>query len=106
MDVKVKDRLAGAGAGVDDRAVSRLTEARIIRQARGHAQQMAEQGFVSLRSFVQRLDVFERKHEDVRWRLRIDVLDRNRAIILMHKLGGNVAGDDFAEEAVVIRHWL
>jgi hypothetical protein len=100
----VKDRLAGGGARIDDRAISCLVETRVIRKARGNAQEMAEHGFVSLRRFVERLDVFEWNHQHVRRRLRIDVLDRNRVFILMHKLSWDFAGDDFAEETVFIGH--
>jgi len=67
---------------------------------------MAQQGFVFLRRLVQRLHVFERNHEHMSRRLRIDVLDHDAAIVLMDKLARNVTSDDFAEEAVVIGHTL
>jgi len=65
---------------------------------------MPQQGFVSLRRLVKRLHVFERNHEHVCRRLRIDVLDDDAAIILMNKLGGNLAGYDFAKQAICFRH--
>jgi hypothetical protein len=106
MYMQVEDRLAGTGARVDDRAVSALAVTRIIGQARGDAQEMAKQSFVPLRRFVERFHMFERNHEYVRGRLRVDVPNSDAAIILMNKLSGNVTGYDFAKETGVIGHAL
>jgi len=106
MHVKVKDGLAGAGAGVDDRAVAGLAVTSVIGHPRGDAQEMAEQCFVPLRGLVKRFHVFERNHQHMGGGLRIYVLDGNAAIILMDKVGRDLARDDFAEEAVGIRHAL
>ena len=43
-------------------------------------------------------------HEHMQWRLGVEVTNGNKAFVLMDQLGWNVAGDDFAEEAVVVGH--
>ena len=41
-----------------------------------------------------------RDHQDVRRRLRVDVVERQRVVVLVDLVGRDVAGDDRAEEAV------
>src|SRR5882762_8305780 len=73
---------------------------------RSATEQMPQQGFVPLRCVVERLNVFQRDHQHMSGRLRVDVANDDAAIVLMDKLCGNVAGYYFAEEAVVVGHDL
>ena len=102
----MEDRLSGAGARVDDRAIAGLAQAAVIGYTSSDTEQMPQQGFVPLRCVVERLNVFQRDHEHMSGRLRVDVANDDAAIVLMDKLCGNVAGYYFAEEAVVVGHDL
>lgn len=88
VDMKMKNGLAGAGAGIYDRAITTIRKPRVICDARGHSQQMPQQALIALRRFVQRLKMFLRNHQQVRRRLRIDVANHKGPIVLMNSVGG------------------
>lgn len=98
--------MACSGAGVDDGAITAVAVAFIVGDACGHTKQMAQQRFIATRGFVERFHVFARYHEDVRRCLRVDVTNGNAALVLMDQVGGNFAGDYFAEKAVVVGHCM
>ena len=76
VHVQMKDRLAGATSSVDDRAIAAaFRQSVIVGDARTDSQQMAQQRLVLLRSIVERLHVFARNDQQVRWGLRINVAD-------------------------------
>ena len=104
MYVQMKNRLAGARAGINHRAITAVAKSRIVSQPGADPQEVTEQRFISLRSFIKRFNMTERNHEHVSGRLWVNILNGDAAIILMHELRRNCAGDDFAEETVVIGH--
>ena len=71
--VQVEDRLPGSGAVIDDCAIAAFSKAGGIGHARGHPQQVTQQGLVFLGGIVERLDVFARNHQQVGRRLSIDI---------------------------------
>jgi hypothetical protein len=86
MHVEMKNRLPGACAGINHRAVTILPKSLVICDTRSDAQQVAQQCFVLLCSVVERLEMFSGNYEYVSWRLRIDVANHDRAIVLMQKV--------------------
>jgi hypothetical protein len=104
VDVEVEDGLPGVRARVDDGAVASLGEALPVGDARGDAEEVAEQRLVRLRRVVQRLDVRARDDEDVRRGLRVDVAEGDGPLVFVDERGGNLARDYLAEEAVLFGH--
>jgi hypothetical protein len=86
----MKHRLTGAGAGIDHSAIAGFRQSLLIRDPRGDAQQVAQQMFMLLRTFIQRLQMFNRNHEEVGWGLRIYVTNDYRAIVAVHEVRGNL----------------
>ena len=100
----VEDGLAGVGVGVDDGAVAAVGVPRVARDACGDEEEVAEQRLVRLTRFVQRGQVFARDDERVGRRLRVDVAEDDRAVVLENLRRGNLARHDLAEETVLFGH--
>jgi hypothetical protein len=100
----MKDGLACACACVDDCAIAALGESLLVGDARGDAQEMAEQSFIPLRSFVQRFDVIVRDDEHMHGRLRIDVAQGDASLVLVNNVGSNLARNNLAKKAILFRH--
>ena len=74
VQMKMKDGLAGACAVVEDRAIAREKIA-FAGELRGDQMQLADHGLVFGLRVVQRNEMFSRAEQDVRGRLRADVLE-------------------------------
>src|SRR5690349_16114317 len=99
MQMQMKDRLAGAGAIIQDRAIAREDLA-FTRELRGHQLQLAEYGLILGRGFGQRYKMFAWTNQDVRRRLRADILKREKVGILIHDLRRNLFRGNLAEQTV------
>lgn len=87
MNVQVKDGLACAGARVDGRAIARFRESLLVGHARRYPQEVAEQGFITLRSVVQRFYMLVWNDEQMYGRLRVDVSKSDAALIPVSNIG-------------------
>jgi hypothetical protein len=65
-----------------------------------HKLQFTQNGLILGGGFVERCQVFSRADQNVRGRLRADVLEGEDVIILVNDFGRNLLGGDFAEKAV------
>jgi hypothetical protein len=95
MPVQVEDRLAAAGADVDDDAV--VGEARLPRNPGDELEHSLRLVGRECRDIAKGVDVPLREDEQMGLRLRVDVPDRDEAVA-----GGDVLAvpDEPAEEAV------
>ena len=94
--MQVEDRLACAGADVDDDfVVLEAHEAGGFGDEEEHPARLIRR---ELADVAERLDVALRDHEDVRVSLRIDVADRDELVRRVYVVA---VGEERAEEAVV-----
>jgi hypothetical protein len=98
MHVQVKDGLACACACIDDGAIAALGKSLLVSDARRHTQEMAEQRFVPLRSFVERFHVVARDDEHMHGRLRVDVTKSQATLVLVNDVSGNFSRNDLTKE--------
>jgi hypothetical protein len=98
--------LSGAGADVQDGAVS-LLDVALARDFRGGEMAPSDEfGVVSLGLF-QPGEMFLRDDENVRGRFGVDVFEGKYMVVFIDFLRGNFAAEDAAEEAVRISHgWV
>ena len=99
MQMEVVDSLTAFRAGADDNAVA-LAEAMLARDGGGGGEQVSEKSHVARLRFGQGGQVLFRDYEDVLRRLWVDIVKGKDGVILEDFLRGNLAGDDFAEDAV------
>jgi len=102
VEVDVEDGLAGGFAGVDDHAVAVRREFQVARDLRGAQQHVSDDRVVLIGHLVERRDVFARNDEDVRRRLRVDVVERDDLVVFVHFFCRDLARRDAAEEAAVV----
>lgn len=99
VQVQVADGLATFRASADHNTVA-FAEPVLAGDLRGRGEQTAEESFIARLGIGERGEVFLRDHEDVLRRLRVDVVEGIDRLVFVGLLRGNLAGDDFAEEAV------
>src|ERR1700734_2833452 len=100
MQMQVEDRLPRTRAHVKHRTIAVLDVA-LASNLRGYKLAVADDLSV-LRSGLFKVDnVALRNDEHMRWRLRINVFKGVNLLVLVHSLRWNLAGNDFAEQAVV-----
>lgn len=97
--MQVEDGLPGAGADVEDGAVS-LLDVALAGDPRGDEMAAADQFGVAGLSFFQSRKMFLGNDEHVRGRLGIDVFEGEHVLVFVHFLGRNLAANDAAEQAV------
>jgi hypothetical protein len=106
VDVKVEDGLSGAGADVEHGAVSVLDFA-LAGDLCGGEVATSDDFCVSGFSFFQSGKMFFGNDQNMRGRLRVDVFKGEDMIVFVDFLGGNLAADNAAEEAIRVGHgWL
>src|SRR5215470_17580270 len=99
MQVQVEDGLASAAAGVDYRAVAAL-QFSFSRDLRGYHGHGSEHSFVFRARFCQRRKMLLGTNQNMRGRLRINVLEGKNVGVFIHHFGGNLFSCDFAEQAI------
>lgn len=98
--MQMKDGLARARIAVDHRPVAALCNAFLRRNFSRNLKQSAKQlGILRLR-IVQGWDGLARDHQDMHRRLRIDIAKGDDLRILINDVGGDVAGQDPAENGL------
>ncbi len=102
MEVDVKHRLPRAFAVVDDEAVAVGVEAEVVGEGGGADEGFAHRHCVGFGEVVERGDVASRDDEDVRRRLRVDVVEGDRVGVFEDFLRGDLAVGDAAEQAVSV----
>jgi hypothetical protein len=106
MYVQVEHGLSGAGAHVQNSAVSVVNIALASDRGGGEVAAADEFGVVSF-SLFQASEMFLRDDENVRGRFGVDVFEGKYMVVFIDFLRGNFAAEDAAEEAVRISHgWV
>jgi hypothetical protein len=103
MHVQMIDGLTGFGARVRHEPVASRREAVLVGKASCNEQDVTEKSAVLLPGVVHRLQVLARHDEKVHRSLRVDVLERDDALVLVDDGGVRLAGRDPAEDAVAQR---
>ena len=99
--MEMVDGLASVGASVDDDTIA-MGQAFFASNLRCCRQQSAEESRMVVVGESKRRDVFAGNYEKVRWRLWVDVKERNAMFILENEFRGYRSVHDLAEEAVHI----
>src|SRR5579859_1470304 len=99
MKMEMEDGLARARAVIEKRAVT-CEEIALAGELRGNQMQLADQRLILGRRFVERNKMFSRAKQNMRWRLRADVLKRKDFGILVNDFRRNLFCRNFAEQAI------
>lgn len=97
VHVEVGDGFAGVGAIVNHDAKAG-GEVEFLRNHAGNDEEVAEDGLVFGGGFADARYQFFRDDEEVRRRLRLDVVENDTAVVLVFDFGGDFAIDDFLED--------
>jgi hypothetical protein len=81
-----------------------LSVALVIRNSRPNTKQVAQHGFVCLRSIIERFKMFARDHQHMHRRLRIDIANHHATLILMHKIPRCRSRNDPAKQTTLVLH--
>src|SRR5215204_1370639 len=100
MQMDVEYRLTGFAIGVEYRPVAAVRVSVFFRDLRGSAVHRSDEDIVSRGQVVQRSDVAPGDDQHMQWRLRVDVLDGDQLIVLVHELSRDLAANDLAEETI------
>src|SRR4249920_2839343 len=95
----VEDRLSGVGVGVEDGAEAPLSKSFFARDFSGPSHHLADDRIVLDLEVQERGDVALGHDEDVRGGLRVDVVEREDAVVLVDNRSRDLAVDYLAEEA-------
>lgn len=99
MDVKVKNRLAGALACIDDRPIAPRLHAALPRQLRGDREEVANEMLLIRAHSRKRLQMCSGHNKKMLRRRWPDVFKRDGAFVFINLLGGQAAANDLAEYA-------
>jgi hypothetical protein len=97
--MEVVDGLASIGAGVDGGPVT-VAEALLAGYFCGGGEEVAEEWGVGGCCLGEGVEMLPGDDEQVGWGLRIEVGKGDGVVVFVEALGGDGAGDDFAEDAV------
>ena len=98
MEMNVEHRLSGFAVGVEDGPKAAGRDATLLRDRCRSPHQFSRELVIVGRQVVQRRDVALRHDENVRRSLRVDVVERDDAIILIDNRRRDLSIDDAAEE--------
>ncbi len=98
--VHVPYGLPGVLAGVEDDPVPGGRDALGIRHLPCHGYQLVEQPGAGLRQRRRIREVVPWNHQDMRWRLRVEVAEGDDPLPVHHQGGRDLSGSDTAEQAV------
>ncbi len=97
--MEVEDGLSGAGADVEDGAVS-LLDVALAGDLGGRKVTTSDDFGVGDLGFFQSSKMFLGNDEDVRGSLRVDVFESEDVLVFVNFLGGDFTADNAAKEAV------
>ena len=98
----VEHRLSGRLAMVHDYAIALGIEPQVPGDLRRAHDRHTDDSGLLLIEIIECRDVLTRNDQHVRWRLRVDVVERDDKVVLKDFLRGDLAGGDAAEEATII----
>lgn len=101
VKVEVEDGLAAARPDIVNRTIA-IFDAAFTAELGGYELRVADDFYVLGARRIDAGDVLLRNNQDMRRRLRIDVLEGEDDLIFVDLLGGNLSGDDSAEEAIFV----
>src|SRR5437879_4869027 len=99
--MEVKHRLAGSFAAIQHRAVA-LKELAFPSKLRGDQLQLSEYHLILLACVRQRFEMFPWANQDVRRRLRADILEREQFGIFIHHLRRNLLRPNSAKYTIPV----
>ena len=99
MQMQVKDRLPGVGVGVEDEAITRIGHTFTLRELARETGKLTNHRWILHGGHGG--NVLARNYENMHWRLRIDVAERDTVFRLGNDFGRDLLADDPAEEARV-----
>ena len=97
MHMQMRDGFATVLAIVNHDAEA-VFQVKRLRHGSSGEQQMAEKRRVFGLRFTNSSDHLFGDHQNMRWRLRVDVVDSNALSVFVFDLSRNFAGDNFFEE--------
>lgn len=101
----MKDGLPGIAAVIDDQSVAAFIKPAFFPERLCDKEQMPNKLPIDLFNTMDIPDMIFWHDQDMRWRLRIDVLECDGVVIFMDQFGGNLFLDDLAEDAVrIVNH--
>ena len=100
MQVDVKHRLSGPFIGVEERPISDLGKAAFLRDERRPADELADDLIVFGSDVVERRNMTLRHDQNVCRRLRVDVAEREHAVVFVDDGRRDLARRDPAEETI------
>ena len=103
MQVQVENALAGVRSNVQNGAVASPVDVALDGELCCDALQMPEKRFIFGGRQVQSGDVLAGYHQQVRGRLRIDIFEGNRQLVLEHDARRAFAAQDLTEKALLHR---
>src|SRR3974390_564905 len=104
MQMQMKHGLPRPAAIVENGPIPREQIALLGDLRRDHLQ-LSQQALIHMRSVVQRRKMLLGTDQNVRGRLRADVLKRKHIIILKHNFRWNFFRPDFAEQAILVHQF-
>ena len=104
MEVDMENGLSGIGSRIRHDAISRLRNTLVTRDLDARLHHPAQETGISFGKIRHRRDMPTWDHENMHRSLRIDVLERDKLVILIHGFGGNAPRDNSAEKTIA--HWL
>ena len=94
--------LAAVAAVVDHDPVAGLSDAKFLGERRRGQQQMPEHRLVGRRGLADARNEFLRDDQHMHRRLRVDVMERQRPLVFVNRLVGDLAAQDAREDVVVV----
>src|SRR5436190_12847591 len=100
VEMDVKDRLSRVPVRVEYRAVASGGDPALLRNRGGAPHDLSDERIIVRRQLVQRSDMAPWNDQNVRGRLRIDVVERDDVLVFVHDRRIDLAVDDSAEETL------
>jgi hypothetical protein len=100
MKMEMKDRLAGIRTGVCQHTIAGFADAFPLGNLDGKLEELTGQGPIIRAELVERLDMAARNHQDVGWRLRMEVAKRHGVRRLGNEFRSKLTPDNLAKDAI------
>src|SRR5688572_10547444 len=100
VNMKMKDRLPAVGVRVDDDAVAVFGETLFARDFGGRQKQPPERLLMIFPGLVERIEMLARNDQDMRRRLRADVVKSDASLVFINARRRNRAVDDLTKKTI------
>lgn len=101
VHVQMVNSLPGPRPIVDNRPVASRLKLPFPGQLGSYGEETTDHGAIGAVRFLQRRQVLSRYHQQMYWRLRADVLNGERLVVLINNSGRLLSFDDFAKDTIV-----